>query len=214
MRKLNLTLIFSLLLSFVTKAQDIEEVDSILNISSEKFYNKEIRVYRLQSLTQNHILYRIYLNHESNWKIERYNLHEKIEDIIYLNDNSVLNDSLEYINYKTSEFSKYNITPTENFNHKWLELLATNILEIPSFSEYEYKLGKNVIGELNGKLQIFREITVSSNDGEFYFFKIINDKQNNEFYIHEPKYYIKQFPEVDELNYLSKFMTLLENIYK
>ncbi|NJB81925.1 hypothetical protein [Wenyingzhuangia aestuarii] len=207
MRKFEILFITFLILGlFKTYSQDIKEIDSILKLEKLEYFEKELRVYVFQSLRSNNKLYRIFKNKESQWKLEKYFIYAEIESINYFDENGSLKT------YKTDKFSKINVMPANNFEKEWLELLATNILKLPDFYEYKYKLSEKEIKMENGKYELFDKI-IEITDGDTYLIKIKNENESNELIVHEPLSYFKLYPHVDELEYLSTFLNKINKLF-
>ncbi|MGY5353470.1 hypothetical protein [Wenyingzhuangia sp. IMCC45467] len=214
MKKLKILFIIYFFIGFLNAfSQEIKEIDSILKIENFKHFSKELRVYIFESFSENCMFYRIYQNELNQWKIEEYFVHPELESLTYINENDFLNDSIIKKSYKPERFTKKNIKPNKNFDFEWLNLLTTNILEIPDLSEYEYKLNKKSVEKINGKYEIIEEEVIGITDGKTYIIKIKNEENLNELILHNPYSYIKFYPEVDELNYLSNFLTKFKDIF-
>jgi len=194
-----ITIFGSILSSYSQKTLGIRKIISNeFNIQSENSYNKEIYLYIEEEFKGIHKLLRVYENELNQWKIESY---EKDEDLIQKN--------IEEANF----ILKTNIKTPPNFEKKWLKILNSNILNIPSFSQYKYKLSKKDIYLRHGRYEKLEEIIIPPSHGKTYYIIAKNNEKENQLEVSNFDYYLSLFPKVNELEYISIFLKELKSIY-
>jgi len=193
-------LIFTIISINTLSSQTIQEYDKILKIENLKFNTNEIRVYKKYAISTGLELFRFYQDDKENWKAEFY------ETIASSNKDS------EKITLRTR---KSKLNSLKNFELIWAQILDTDVIYLPKWQAFEYKLEKK-----NKKYEIEDGKIISSTsvsyilDGSSYHVKIKNGKQENEIEYSNPESYLKTYPNVDELISFKELLDLLKNDFK
>ncbi|SNR54100.1 hypothetical protein [Flavobacterium sp. ov086] len=190
------TFLFSvlLLISWNIKAQNISEINNVLEIPDTLAFEKEIRIYKDYSTTNGMKILRMYDEGKNNWIV-----------IIYsysLNQVTKINEI---------HFPKKNIGKLKPKNAYliWLNLLITNIEFLPNMESIRYKFGKSYIDADRGEYGIAKEVKHVL-DGQGYQVFIKNGENKNYFSFNNPETYLKYYPSVDELIAYNKILSILE----
>ncbi|MET3536233.1 hypothetical protein [Chryseobacterium limigenitum] len=193
-------LLFLTIISIQTlSSQTVQEYDKILKIENLKFNTIEIRVYKKYAISTGLELFRFYQDNKENWKAEFY------ETVASKNNNGE-------IKIRTR---KSKLNSLKNFELIWMQILDTDIIHLPKWEAFEYKLKKK-----NKKYEIEDGKIISSTsvsrslDGSSYYVKIKNGKQENEIEYSNPESYLKTYPNVDELISFKELLDLLKNDFK
>ena len=183
MRHLYLILTLFIPFGFLSAQQNLE-YDKILKIENLKFHENEIRVYKKYSTTTGLELFRFYQDDKENWNAEFY------ETITTQNNKNEIKIRIR----------KSKLNSLKNFEMIWLQFLDTNVIHLPKWETFEYKLKK-----VNKNYQIEDGEIYSSTsslsvlDGQSFYVKIILGKKENQFKYSNPESYLKKYPDVDEL---------------
>lgn len=186
--------------------------DSLIGI---KTYDKELRIRTEISVINEYKLTRIYQDSLQNWYLEKYfsngNRNKYVvlveEDEI---DGTITKDSLYLNNTRKIIIKKLG----KKFYKTWLELLTTNILELPSLKKIEYKIRTKKVVKENEEYEIIEEVVIPPNDGISYIIEIKDQNKFNRVEIDNPDFYINRYPNIDEFKYLDIFLKLVEKNIK
>lgn len=172
------------------------EYDKILKIENLKFNDSEIRVYKDYQTSTGLELFRFYKDNNENWKAEFYNTvaskNNKDETII--------------------RTRKSKLNSLKNFELIWLQILDTQIIHLPKWEAFQYKL-KTINKEYqieDGKL-LSSTSKIAVVDGVSFYLKIKVGKKENEFIYYNPKSYLETYPNVDELLSFQELLNLISN---
>lgn len=180
--------IFIFLLSFKFFGQDVSEINKTLNISDSLTSDKEIRIYKDYSITNGVEIFRMYCDEESVWNANLYSYNKTLKSAT----------NIEQINLKKIDI-----------NMIWLNLLISDIENLPNLKEIKYKLKLSKIELIDGEYEII-EHQKRILDGESYkiFFK--DGKINNNFEFACPESYLKYYPNVDEIISYNKILSIIK----
>lgn len=198
MRHLYLILTLFIPFGFLSAQQNLE-YDKILKIENLKFHENEIRVYKKYSTTTGLELFRFYQDDKENWNAEFY------ETITTQNNKNEIKIRIR----------KSKLNSLKNFEMIWLQFLDTNVIHLPKWETFEYKLKK-----VNKNYQIEDGEIYSSTsslsvlDGQSFYVKIILGKKENQFKYSNPESYLKKYPDVDELLSFQEILNLIRNEFK
>lgn len=166
-------LFFILFVSFnFLPAQQNIEYDKILKIENLKFHEKEIRVYKKYGTSTGLELFRFYEDEKENWKAEFYNTVARTNN----------KDEVKIWTKKSK------LNSLKNFEMLWLQFLDTNIVHLPKWEVFEYKLKK-----VNKDYQIEDGEIYSSTsrlsvlDGQSFYVQIKRGKAENQFNYSNPE---------------------------
>ena len=192
MRFLLLSII--LLFSFNTKAQEISEINKVLELPDTLEFEKEIRIYKDYSTTDGMEIFRMYDEGKDNWIVTIYSYS--------LNQVTKINEV---------RFPKENIGKLKPKNAYliWLNLLITNIEFLPNMESIRYKFGKSYIDLDRGEYGIAKKVKHVS-DGQGYQVFIKNGKNKNHFSFNNPETYLKYYPTVDELISYNELLSVIK----
>lgn len=191
----HLYLILTLFIPFgYLSAQQNLEYDKILKIENLKFHEHEIRVYKKYSTTTGLELFRFYQDEKENWKADYY-------ETIASNDKEIK------IRTKKSKLNSL-----KNFEMIWLQFLDTNVIHLPKWETFEYKLQNiNKDYQIEDGEMYSSTSSLSVLDGQSFFVKIKRGKKENQFNYSNPESYLKKYPDVDELLYFQELLNLIRN---
>lgn len=178
-----------------------------------KSYNKELRIRTEISVLSEHKLIRIYQDSSQIWFLEKYISNGQRDEYLIVEEldefNETTTKNLTYLTHTKKIITK---NLGKRFYKSWLELLTTNILDLPSLQNIQYKLGIKKVIEENGQYEIIDEVVIGPNDGIHYIIEMKDRNQFNLVEIDNPSFYITSFPKIDEFKYLDKFLNLIEEI--
>lgn len=193
-------LLFILFVSFnFLPAQQNIEYDKILKIENLKFHEKEIRVYKKYGTSTGLELFRFYEDEKENWKAEFYNTVARTNN----------KDEVKIWTRKSK------LNSLKNFEMLWLQFLDTNIVHLPKWEVFEYKLKK-----VNKDYQIEDGEIYSSTsrlsvlDGQSFYVQIKRGKAENQFNYSNPESYLEKYPNVDELLSFKELLDLIRTEFK
>ncbi|MBW8523891.1 hypothetical protein K0U91_01450 [Chryseobacterium chendengshani] len=194
-----LYLFFALLLQFCFLfGQDSLKYDKILKIENLKFKNNEIRVYKKYQTSTGLELFRFYQDEKEDWKAEFF------ETVAYGNNNDIK------IRTRKSKLNSF-----KNFELIWAKILDTNVMYLPKWETFQYKLKKINKNYLIEDGEIYSSTTIISTlDGESFYVKIKNSSGENEINYSNPESYLKKYPDVDELISFQELLHLIRNEFK
>ncbi|GGA85299.1 hypothetical protein GCM10008015_27570 [Flavobacterium palustre] len=149
--------------------------------------SKEIRVYKSYQITTGTELFRFYKVDEKNWSAILYH---------FRNDLTTFDETV--------------ITPKSNFEYLWLQFYIINIKKLPSIREIDYKIQKPrvVFDEKYG--YVVETTTLGVMDGIGYKLYYRNLKEINTIQFDNYEIYLKQSPDVDELNAYNEIINLIK----
>jgi len=196
----HLYLILTLFISFgFLSAQKNIEYDKILKIENLKFHENEIRVYKKYDTSTGLELFRFYQSEKDNWKAELY------ETIATQNNKNE-------IKIRTR---KSKLNSLKNFEMLWLQILDTNVIYLPKWETFQYKLKK-----VNKNYQIqdgeiySTSTSFSTLDGESFYVRIKSISRENEINYSNPESYLEKYPDVDELISFQGLLNLIRIEFK
>lgn len=190
-----------ILLVFKIYAQDISAINSDLNLSDSLINETEIRVYESYGTSNYTSLFRMYKDSSEKWKIKFYEHYAEVIGASKLRteENDLKTD-------KDIEFIYHN-------------LLRSYILDLHSQETIQWKLKKR--GKVEKVRNTFRGKTIeeytlisrktSIVDGNFYTVKVKTPYKTNNFTFSNPESYLKIYPEIDELIYMSEILSIIKN---
>jgi hypothetical protein len=185
-----------LLFSFNIKAQEISEINKVLEIPDTLEFEKEIRIYKDYSITSTMEIFRMHDEGKNNWIVYIFSFSKKDKAITKINQ---------------IQFPKENGGKLKPKDAKliWLNLLLTNPEFLPDMQSIEYKLNTEYINLENGEPAINRK-KVLATDGAGYQVYIKNGKITNNFSFYNPEIYLKYYPKVDELIAYNELLSVIK----
>lgn len=180
-------------------AQQNIEYDKILKIENLKFHEKEICVYKKYGTSTGLELFRFYEDEKENWKAEFYNTVARTNN----------KDEVKIWTRKSK------LNSLKNFEMLWLQILDTNVIHLPKWEAFEYKLKK-----VNKDYQIEDGEIYSSTsrssvlDGQSFYVKIKRGENENQFSYSNPESYLEEYPNVDELLSFKELLDLIRTEFK
>lgn len=184
--------------SFLPAQQNIE-YDKILKIENIKFNESEIRVYKKYEISTGLELFRFYQDEKENWRAEFY------KTIATKNNN-------DEVKIRTR---KSKLNSLKNFEMLWLQILDTNVIHLPKWEAFEYKLKKvNKDYQIEDGEIYSSTSSISVLDGKSFYVKVKSGKKENEFSYSNPESYLKEYPNVDELLSFKELLDLIRTEFK
>lgn len=201
------------LYSFTLFSQNISEINKQLKLSDSLEFSKELRIYSIEYLTLKGKLFRLYENENSEWEKEKWNYSEKIieKTVCEYNAKTGLTDT---ISFNVNKPDKIELEVEKNIDEKWLEILMTNIIELPNLESIKYKLEKKTIIIEGGKPTLIKLINVPPSDGTLYVIQIRDHKEYNSISIDNPEFYFNNDLGIDEYEYLAEFFKIINKMFK
>lgn len=198
MRHLYLILTLFIPFGFLSAQKNIE-YDKILKIENLKFHENEIRVYKKYDTSTGLGLFRFYQSEKDNWKAEFY------ETIATQNNKNE-------IKIRTR---KSKLNSLKNFEMLWLQILDTDVIYLPKWETFQYKLKK-----INKNYQIqdgeiySTSTSFSTLDGESFYVRIKSISRKNEINYSTSESYLEKYPDVDELISFQELLNLIRIEFK
>jgi len=164
----------------------------------------EIRVYQDFGITNYTSLFRMFKNESDTWNAEYY------EHFAAVPNRSEL------------RVEKQILKPKSDFQYVFQNLLRSNIQNIPSDDQINWKFAKRnpvelIENQIRGEVYYeYRYIkTISSIlDGTGYTFQFKDLNKTNTSHYSNPESYLKIYPELDELIYVCEMISLLRNQFE
>ena len=193
-------LIAFILISTIVSSQNISEINSDIKLADSLNYKTEIRIYQNLGITNYSSLFRMYKD-EKDWIVEFYKHYAKVEGITEL------------------KIEKQTLKSKNDMQFVLLNLIRSNILNLPSLEEIRWKLIKRGNVELKKtkeRGEIIEEYDLENNkmlimDGESFKIQVNCWNKKNEFKFSNPNIYLKEFPEVDELIFMSEILNIVRD---
>lgn len=163
MKYLYLLLTSLISFSFLSAQQNIE-YDKILKIENIKFHEIEIRVYKKYEISTGLELFRFYQDEKENWRAEFY------KTIANRNNKNEI----------TIRIGKSKLNSLKNFEMLWLQILDTDVIYLPKWEAFQYKLKKINKNYQIEDGEIYSSISKSSVlDGQSFYVQIKRGKAEN-----------------------------------
>src|SRR5690606_6007271 len=180
-------------------SQEIQKFDSILKIENLKLHSKESRVYKDYSTSTGLELFRMY-----------YDENDKINTEFYYTVARKSESGETTIRVRNKKLNSF-----KNPEWIWLELIYSDILNIPDFDEIRYKLKPKakVLLDEEGEL-VVETIETYPLDGVSFYIQIRNNEITKDIEYPNPESYLNQFPEVDELIIFNDFLNIIKEEFK
>ena len=175
-------------------AQQNLEYDKILKIENLNFHENEIRVYKKYSTSTGLELFRFYQDEKENWKAEFY------ETVASRNNQDEIKIRIR----------KSKLNSLKNFELLWLQFLDTNVIHLPKWETFGYKLKKvNKDYQIEDGEIYSSTSSISAIDGQSFYVKIKRGTKENQFYYSNPESYLEKYPNVDELLSFQELLNLI-----
>ncbi|MCD9853797.1 hypothetical protein LUD75_03730 [Epilithonimonas sp. JDS] len=173
-----------------------QNVDKLANIASE-LKESEIRIYKDQGITNSGHIFRIY-KEDKIWKAEL---------IQWFLPKEISKDEFELVKPKLTVLKS-----EKSLEEIFANFEAGNIKFLPKEENFKYKKSnKKVIYDEDEKAFLITSTLMTVVDGTGYSVKYQSGKQQNEFNYSNPESYLKEYPNIDELN---DFVDILKYIRK
>ncbi|MDR2238237.1 MAG: hypothetical protein LBE92_19095 [Chryseobacterium sp.] len=178
-------------------SQSSNDYDRILKTESLPFHNYELRVYKKTAISTGLEMFRFYQDSTKNWKAEWF-------------ETIVSKDQPEQIHIRNSKLNSY-----RNPELIWIQILNTDVLHLPAWEKFQYKLEKKNKEVIMEDGEFFSSVSKSTIlDGVSYLVEIRCHQKENTFSYHNPESYVKIYPTVDELLSFKELLHLLRNDFK
>ncbi|MFP3597283.1 hypothetical protein [Chryseobacterium sp. SIMBA_029] len=191
-----IALFFCLLPPSFVWGQTINEYDKILKIDNLAFHEYEVRIYKKTATSTGLELFRLYQDSNDTWKSDLFTTIASREN----------QDKLKI------RIRKSKLNSLKNMELIWMSILDTQILHLPKWESFKYKLQKR---NKNYQIEDGEIVSTTSNamimDGVTYYVKIKAGKTENEFEYDNPESYLKMYPTVDELLSWKELIDLIKN---
>lgn len=183
-------------------AQNIQQINTDLNLPNELDQDIEIRVYVDIGTTNYTSLLRIFKS-EGKWTTEFYEHFAAVEGVTSLNTTI---DTL---------------VPKNHPDYVYQNLLVSYINKLPDLENIRWKLNQErsvqkVVDTFRGKVLVDYYYTfskISFLDGRGYYFEVKDKDRKHSFSYGNPFGYKEKFPEIDEINYVCEIIDKLIEEY-
>ena len=171
--------------------QNLTEINENIGLSDSLTNNKEIRIYRTSGMNNHMGIFRMYQDSKEKWKAEFIDHYAKVP------------------NQTELKIEKRKLKSKSKMDLVWLEIQKTNIQDLPSMTDIEWKLKKEpVIHEMDGeKVLSWKQTSILDGQGFDVHFRV--GKFFNRVYYSNPESYLRIYENVDELLYFSELLNLL-----
>ncbi|WP_424000413.1 hypothetical protein [Maribacter sp. IgM3_T14_3] len=171
--------------------QDLTIINKNVDFADSLNYNKEIRIYRTSGMTNYTGIFRFYQDNKEKWRAELINHYAIIP------------------NQKEFRIEKRKLKSKRKMDLVWLEILKTNIQDLPNMTDIDWKLKKEpVIQDMNGeKVLSWKKNLILDGDGYYVHFR--QGKYFNRVYYSNPESYLRIYKNVDELVYFNELLNLI-----
>ncbi|MDR7209596.1 hypothetical protein [Flavobacterium piscis] len=194
--KLFLLSVLLFLFSYHVKAQDVSEINKVLEIPDTLKFEKEIRIYKNYSITNTMEIFRMYDEGNNNWIVIKYSYSKTLNQVTKIDELRFPKENIGKLKPKDA----YLI---------WLNFLLTNMEFLPNMESIEYKLSTPFI-DLEKSEKIFTRKKIVVTDGAGYQVYIKNGKIKNNFSFYNPETYLKHYPKVDELISYNELLSIMK----
>ena len=200
----NIQCLLIILFSIGISAQNITEINSDFKIPDSLTYKTEVRIYKGGGITNYASLFRMYRVKDKKWITEFYEDYAKIE------------------NQTELRIKKRSIKSENDMEFVYLNLIRSNILDLPNQEEIRWKLsGRDSIYKIKRKWR-GKEIVeydssrkiISILDGVVYKVQVRGFDKENNFTFYNPESYLKEYPDVDELIYMNEILDIIRLEFK
>ena len=178
--------------------QTVSEINKNLNIPDSLTNLQELRIYKWHSTTNGSEVFRMYLDEDKKWNAA-----------LYKHYNAVGNVKLK--------IEKINLDSNDKLDLVWLKIILCNVEFLPNLEDIKYKLKKSEITRFeDGEYGISSTVSLPL-DGIGYMASVRNKEKTNTIYFGNFDSYLKNYPEIDELNSYSKLISVISdefNIWK
>lgn len=187
--------IFFIFITFICFGQ--KGSDSWAKIPEKIQNEKEIRIYKNYTITNGGEIFRIYFqNNKWNAEIIKWNFPQEISDH----------------EFQTIEPRIAKLKVHEN---DFMEFELRNIAYLPHEKSFQYKKEKGeIIYDEDLKENVILTKKMMIMDGTIYEVKYKNGNIINNFTYSNPKSYLKNFPEINELNYFVDILNFIKEKYR
>lgn len=197
MRNIQILLIFLFFIG--VSAQNLTEINVDIKLSDSLTYKNEIRIYQSEGMTNYSSLFRMFKGKSDKWTAEFYEHYAKVNGITELRTEKQILESendMEYV---------------------FQNLIRSHILDLPSWSEIEWKLTTRGNVEKQERIHRGKNIeeydfineTILFTDGEGFKVQAKGFNRYNEIEYSNPDSYLKHYPDIDELIYMNEILNLL-----
>ena len=195
----NILILIIFLFSLGVSAQNITKINSDLKLPDSLTYDTEVRIYQGGGITNYSSLFRMFKDKSEKWKVEFYEHYSKVDEQVELRT------------------EKRNLKSENDMEFVFQNFVRSHIFDLPSFSEIQWKLVtrgnvKKVKKKYRGKEIEEYELMnkkIAILDGDGFKAQVKAWNRANEFEFYNPDEYLKHYPEIDELNYMSEILNLI-----
>lgn len=195
----NIQILILFLFSIGVSAQNISTINSKMKLSDSLTYESEVRIYRGIGELDHPSLFRMFKDKSEKWTAEFYEPYAKVAGQVGL------------------RFEKQTLESKNDMEFIFQNFIWSYILDLPSMSEIRWKLvtrgnvekvKKPYHGKKIGEYALKSKVLLIS-DGEGFKVQVNGSNRTNEFYYSNPDSYLKEYPEIDELNYMCEILDLI-----
>ncbi len=173
-------------------SQSIKEINKNINIPDSLTYKNEIRIYKKISISNGTDIFRMYKDEKNKWNVKLYSYVSFTES-----------------SYKP-EFKIQDLKSSTDLKLIWLYFLGSHLEYLPSINQINYKLqGEPSYTIEDGQYTVSHSM-ISINDGDEYVAFIRNGNIRNRIEFNNFESYLKEYPDVDELIFYAKIISLIK----
>ncbi|SEL53661.1 hypothetical protein SAMN04487910_2750 [Aquimarina amphilecti] len=197
----NIILFLIPLLSLSLYSQNLTEINYDLNLTDSLTYETEVRIYQGGGITNYSSLFRMFKNKSKKWSAEFYEHYAKVDGQAKLRT------------------EKKTLKSKSDLEFVFQNFVRSHILDLPDMRKIQWKMVKRgnvekVIDTIRGKIfeeYLSSERRIMITDGTGFIVKVKQQEETNHFEYSNPKSYLKHYPEIDELIYMSEILNIIQN---
>jgi len=188
----NLLFFILIISSSAICGQDLAIINNNFGLKDSLNNNLEIRIYRNIAVANSTSVFRMYETESGIWKAEYH----------YQNHKNSKSKKVENISKK--------LEPKNDFELVWLNMLKSNITDLPEMSEILWKLKKEPeIVEFNGRKELMWKKS-DILDGISYLVQIRTNDTRKQVDYWNPESYLSIYPDIDELIYFNQLLDVIK----
>lgn len=197
-------IIMAILSTSILMGQNVSEINSDLKIPDSLSHKSEIRIYQGGGTTTYSSVFVMFKDDSDKWSSHFY----------------------EHFNGLEPQVIKRQLIPISDSDFVFQNFIRSYALDLPTMSKINWKLEKRndiIIDEgIDKRGKAFKKYYASSTfsttvDGKIFYVQVRAHSRNNSFSYSSPDYYLEEYPEVDELQFMCEILQIVReefNIWK
>ena len=183
-----IVLIFS---SSILIAQELTEINKNLELPDSLLNGNEIRIYKGFGIHNHTGIFRMYQHKSKKWKAEFYDHYASVPNTAEL------------------KIEQHKLKPKNKMELVWLNVLKTNIQDLPNMAVIEWKLkNPEIVIDMGEEVLSWQKTSIL--DGNSYVVLVKNGNRFKKIAYSNPESYLKIYENVDELIYFNELLNLVK----